>query len=602
MRPFSVFSFQHSVQGSYKLLVQTSQSPTIYTSSPLDLGAPSKFKEWRDGQDRLFWDIVDCTKRFSIHNAPVGMGKSLAAVMAAIVTGKRVAYLTESKGLQDQISADFAECGLFDMRGLQNYTCQALAEGGFLEKMWTKQWDRPTCDIGPCISGLRCDLKNAGCDYFDSHRSANGAKLVLTNYAYWIAIHKYGQGLGKFDMVILDEAHSAEGALSSALSVEFVPKDFRELGTEPIKITAALQDWRMWARVQLMKCQGKLEFFTAGARIGQTVDERGVLTLVNDTDLPDASELRFWKRLEGKCQMVSESNDDWIVEQDEASKNIRLAPAFIGKYVESALLRDIPRVVMMSGTVRPKTADLMDIAESEREFIEYPSTFPVERRPIYWLPTVRLNSKSPPEDLRTWVVRIDQILARRPHLKGIIHTRSYQRQQYLLAHSRFKNIMYANTQGNMQKVVKDFRAADPPAVLVSPSVGTGFDFPYSACRFQIIGKMPFYDKRGAVMKAQIKLDPDYPNYLTSQDLIQLYGRPNRAPDDFSETWIVDDHFEWFVQQYSGYKFDEHTGKLLMNAGIRAGKPNRWFFPDYFLEAVQRVDGVMDPPSLESINC
>ena len=148
---------------------------------------------------------------------------------AAIASGKRVAYITESKPLQDQVGADFAECGLFDMRGLQNYTCRALAAGGELENMWVKRWGRPTCDMGPCTAGMRCDLKQGGCDYFDAYREACQAQLVSSNYAYWIAIHKYGQGLGKFDWLVLDESHTAMGCLTSAMYVEFTAKDFKEL-------------------------------------------------------------------------------------------------------------------------------------------------------------------------------------------------------------------------------------------------------------------------------------------------------------------------------------------------------------------------------------
>lgn len=546
----------------------------IYTPPPCDFGSPKKFSAWREGQDKLFWDILDCQTPFSIHNAPVGAGKSPAYMTAAIAQGKRFAVITESKGLQDQLSSDFAEVGLFDMRGLSNYTCAAMAEGGFLEKMWQKRWGRPACDVGPCMSGLRCDLKNAGCEYFDAYRFANGARMVLTNYAYWIAIHKYGQGLGKFDMLIFDECHSAESQLSSALSVEFTEKEFRELGTVPLKIDAPLQNWRMWARVQLTKVTGKLEFFNQSARIGQIVDERGMLILVNDTDIPDAAELRFWKRLEGKCKMVSECSNDWIVEQLESGA-IHMAPAFVNEYTDSHLFLGVPRIVMMSGTVRPKTADLLGIPEENRTFVEYPSTFPVERRPIYWLPTVRLSNASTPEDLRTWVVRIDQIIARRQHWKGIVHTRSYIQQQYLLNNSRFRHIMHANKAGNTRDVVKSFRAASTPAVLVSPSVGTGFDFPHDAARYQIISKMPFYDMRSPIIKAQLKQDPDYANYLTSQDLIQLYGRTNRAPEDFSETFIVDDHIEWFLKRYKS------------------------FFPEYFLEAFKKIDGVPNPPVLEA---
>ena len=161
----------------------------------------------------------------------------------------------------DQVHADFQCIGLFDMRGSQNYKCVALAEGGQYEDMWTKRWGRPTCDVGPCTAGLRCDLKESGCHYFDDYKLACGAQLVSTNYAYWIAIHRFGQGLGKFDMLVLDECHAADVQLSAALSVEFEPKDYKELGSKPPKADAPLQNWRMWGRVQLARVQGKLDFY-----------------------------------------------------------------------------------------------------------------------------------------------------------------------------------------------------------------------------------------------------------------------------------------------------------------------------------------------------
>ena len=92
---------------------------------------------------------------------------------------------------------------------------------------------------------------------------------------------------------------------------------------------------------------------------------------------------------------------------------------------------------------------------------------------------------------------------------------------------------------------------------------------YKEARFQIIGKVPFRDARGAIEKAQLEEDPNYLNHLTSQDLIQLYGRTNRAPDDFSITWVIDDNIEPFLNRF------EH------------------FFTGYFLEAFQRIESVND---------
>lgn len=537
-------------------------------------------------------DHLYLTADFVIHH---NCGKSLAYMTAAIAQGKRVAVLTESKSLQDQLAKDFGAVGLFDMRGLQNYTCRALSEGGAYEKMWSKRWGQPTCEIGPCTGGIRCDLKDQGCDYFDDYKRACGERLITTNYAYWIAIHMHGQGLGNFDTLILDECHKADAQLSSALSVEFTQKDLKELKSNPPSSSANLQAWRMWGRVNLNRCTGKLDFFTRGNKVGAAVG--GMATFVVDSDLPDATELKFWKKLEGKCKTLSDSTDDWVVGIDENGV-IRISPVWVRKYAENTLFLNIPEVRMYSATVRPKLGDLLGIETDKYEFHEYPSTFPVERRPIYWIPTVRMNKNVDKAGLRAWVARIDEIIAGRLDRKGIIHTVSYPRQKFLYENSKFRDLMYTNESGNTRDVVKSFRDAKAPAILVSPSVGTGFDFPFDLARYQIISKIPFKDPRGAILQAQAKDDPDYLNYLTAQDVIQMYGRPNRDPKDFSETLIVDDSIEWFLDRYSGYHYSKKKGRFNM----REPRPNveGGFFPYYFLEAFQRVDGVPLPPTLEEI--
>lgn len=543
------------------------------TDGPASYGAPAKFSEWRKHQDTLFWDMVACDRRFSIRNAPVGSGKSPAYMAAATLLGGRTAVVTASKGLQKQLVDDFGAVGLFDMRGLQNYTCHALEKGGEHESLWVKHWGRPTCDNGLCHVGLRCSLKDTGgCDYFVAYARAHDSMLVVTNYAYWIAIHMFGQGLGKFDRVIFDECHEAPDQIASMVAVEFEESDFRAMQTQPPRMDD-ITAWRIWSRAKHREITGHLESFQNGASIESGDSDSGVV-LTGDTSIPDAMEVRQWRKLEAKCRTISESRGDWVAFQDRRTKAITLSPVWASRYAESALFLKIPRVIMVSATVRPKTMDLLGIDREQAEFTEYPSNIPVRRRPLYWVPTVRMGRKTPESDLVKWVARIDQIIGRRQDRKGIIHTVSYRLQQFLLANSRFSNIMLANTTGNTRAVVDDFRKAKAPCVLVSPSVGTGWDFPGDEARYQIISKLPFRDTRDAIASAQLEDDPDFSNYLTSQDLIQQYGRINRAPTDFGETFIIDDHIEWFIKRYTDY------------------------FPQYFREAFKQSVGMPVPPDLE----
>lgn len=89
-------------------------------------------------------------------------------------------------------------------------------------------------------------------------------------------------------------------------------------------------------------------------------------------------------------------------------------------------------------------------------------------------------------------------------------------------------------------MVEQFRQSAPPKVLVSPAIHTGYDFPYDAARYQVIGKMPFPDNRDPITAARSKADPEYMLWAAITQLVQMTGRVVRAEDDCGETFIVDD--------------------------------------------------------------
>jgi Rad3-related DNA helicase len=118
---------------------------------------------------------------------------------------------------------------------------------------------------------------------------------------------------------------------------------------------------------------------------------------------------------------------------------------------------------------------------------------------------------------------------------------------------------------NVNTLVTKFRKSTAPSVLVSPSVSTGFDFPYSQCDYQIICKVPFPDLRGEANQKRKNKIKKWGEYLTFQSLVQSIGRGMRAADDFCENFIIDDHIGWFVSK------------------------NKADFPEWFLSAFSRHD-------------
>jgi Rad3-related DNA helicase len=511
----------------------------LVTPTPAEFGLPAHFTSWRAQQFDIVDRIATCPSRFMMVCAPTGAGKSLMYMAAAMLSGKRTVVLTSTKGLQDQLARDFAEISV-DLRGMQNYIC-GMAEA-FDFPSSTKVAD------APCLAGARCPKQAGGCGYFDDYRRAMKADIVVTNYQCWMYDSMKREGLGRarpVEMLILDEAHAAVDQLSAYLSTELARKECLSLGvTWPVSgyCQGEWADWaRYWAK-QLCERIGKLE---KSVREGGGGAGRSVL-----------HEIRELKRLARKLDAVSEMEDDWVIEelgkQAGDMRAVRFDPLWPRKYSER-LFREVKKVVFVSATVRPKTAELLGIGADQLDFTEYASAFPVRNRPAIHVPTVHMNYRNEADDaiMLWWLRKIDLLVGARGDRKGVIHTVSYKRARFLVDNSAHAGRMLVHGSDNRMETIERFRRADPGTgmVLVSPSVDTGYDFKYAEAEYQIISKLPFPDTRGAIMKARCAADRDYSSYLTAQILQQMTGRVCRAEDDRGETLIVDDNVGRFVSKY-----------------------------------------------------
>jgi Rad3-related DNA helicase len=183
-----------------------------------------------------------------------------------------------------------------------------------------------------------------------------------------------------------------------------------------------------------------------------------------------------------------------------------------------------------------------------------------------------LNKDTNEEGYRTWLQRIDQIIGPRLNRKGIIHTVSYKRAQLVLENSEYRTNMMSHNSKNTKNVVEAFKKSDPPAILVSPSMDTGWDYPNDEVRWMIVGKLPWPDTRPVVMKARKDKDPEYMSYLTMQALVQMSGRAMRHEKDWAEVIVIDDSLGWFLKQHGE------------------------FAPKWFREAIRWVSTIPDPIS------
>jgi ATP-dependent DNA helicase DinG len=517
--------------------------------SPADCGLPTGITAWRSGQEEAIDVMITSKKRATAICAPTGFGKSECVVGTALLSKLPTCIVTYSRGLEDQYINRFESIGMVDIRGRSNYKCDLKEDY--------------TCEEG---YASRCPYKGTvACPSSQAEMRAATSNLVVTNYDKWIAAKKFGQGMQHFKQVIFDEGHSCPDALSRAMQVTLNHREIEDklhidflTGEEAEDFTY----WRVWASRARETC--KLEMQAAYNRI-QSVSDPKPAWVKHYTHM---------RNLLRRLAVLSTARaNEWVVEQTE--QGFQFDPVRPGRYAESTLLLHLPRIIVISATLRPKTMFMIGIGKNDFEFREFDSDFDPKRCPIYYIPTMRVDKRNEHNMVHLWI-KLDQIAAKRRDRKGIVQTVSYARQKDVVASSRFWESMIVNEKGEPPaEIIEQFKNAGPGSILVSPSVGTGYDFSDDLARWNFICKIPF-DPPSKILKAREADDPEYRGYRAMQTLIQSLGRDVRSKTDWSERFICDEHLSWFLPKF---------GHLA---------------PRSFHMFMKRVDTVPQPPSLESM--
>ena len=507
--------------------------------SPTEVGLPEKFQHWRENQWECISETIQALQdfRWVVVNAPVGVGKSPSYIAIALLMGYRVCVLTATKGLQDQILDDFQRIGLVDIRGRNNYTCLMAPT------MTCEDGSHARCSYSQGHGGL-----SHQCPYRAQLTKALNSQLVITNYSYWMSINKYGEGLGHFDLLILDEGHESPAEVCDQMSVTLNGREvFRMLNSHWPEGAddpdgCSINTWKEWARYHLVRAVAGAESIKEQIRLRGGVPSQEILR-----------EAARWSGLVSKLTILSESQGAWANEavSGHQEDGFRLEPLWASQYAEQILFCGIPKVLILSATINRKTMQMLGVPPDQYAYREYPYIFPVNRSPVYWVPTADVGRNSSAEDMGLIRARIDEIIDPRMDRKAIIHSVSYKLRDWIMDQCSHTGIMITHERNSTstQAHVARFKRAAPPAVLVSPSVATGYDFSYRTCEYQILPKLPFPIVAGSrIMEARCikKLggDPAYRDYLMIQTLVQACGRPMRAPDDQCETFILDNNMRW----------------------------------------------------------
>ncbi len=205
------------------------------------------------------------TARILVVEAETGIGKTLAYLIAAVLSGKRIVVSTATLNLQDQIvDKDIPlvaqilrqDVPAVCIKGRQNYIClhrwyqyrsnpqyllqddsrieriddwlQHTQSGDRAELEWLGEksglWSKISCQSSQCLGG-DCP-ESADCFINTLRRQAGNASLLIVNHHLFfsdLALKKSGFGdlLPRYEAVIFDEAHHLENTATAFFSKSF---------------------------------------------------------------------------------------------------------------------------------------------------------------------------------------------------------------------------------------------------------------------------------------------------------------------------------------------------------------------------------------------
>src|SRR5581483_11464006 len=453
-------------------------------------------------------------KRFVILELGTGCGKSAIGITLARVLeaqGERTfapplpgfedgddvetsgAYvLTTQKILQEQYMKDFGpSSGRNLMRSLKsasNYECrfysdQSCAESRRLLKQLGKQLEGT--DFHKCCRG--------SCPYMIDKSEFLEHPIGITNNSYFLAETMYAKQLQPRALLVIDECHNIESELGKFVEVTFSEKFAKALGCKVPRLDSPERvfEWVKGPYKNTVARQMKgLEKELSKHFSGNVTSGLGEMS--KRYEMLDKHICKVNRFIE------SYSPDSWVMnfvkapEGTRGGRKFEFKPVDVAAFGESHLYHYGTRTLLMSATVVDKDTfcKSVGIDPNDAAYLQLPSPFPKENRPIHYLGVGSMSMNQIDATLPVLASTVKDLLDLHAKEKGIIHCVNYRIAQYLVEKLKNKRLLLHNSE-NRDETIERHMASDEPTVLISPSMTEGVDLADDASRFQILCKVPF---------------------------------------------------------------------------------------------------------------
>lgn len=499
---------------------------------------PSFRPHQRETLDRAV-DAYERGKRYVVVAAPTGSGKS--GIGIAMGDYHRDAYYAcPERYLQDQYHRDFTDT-LCRLQGKSNYTCEHFSGCGI-----DIDCSKAKCSLN--ISKMRKRKNdprpNCCCPYLEARDAAIDADHTLLNFANLLNFFAIAQKIDtsnfkwfeKRPLLILDECHKIE---SSLYQFAEIPLTSRALRSILPSLTIPQHDRIEEGFATIDECVAFCS--DIHPNIKQFVDGLDPSSLDPDDDLADA--IRVATKIEDFLDDVQ--TRPYTI---KPAKDGCIATPLTVEHLHDLAFSGGSRVLLMSATILdpPTFFRSLGINPDEAEFIDVPTTFPVDNRPFEYRPVGKMSASNIQATLPKMMDAIRCDLDDFSKHKGLIHTFNYKIASYIADHIHDDRLLIQTPGKSKYELLNEHITSTRPTVLVGPGFGEGVDLKYDLCRFIIFVKMPYMDLSDPVVKARLAVDPDWYQMMTAATLLQMKGRGERADDDWCVSRMRDACFkDWY---------------------------------------------------------
>ena len=521
--------------------------------------------------------------KFFLLNMPVGIGKSHLSMMISdwyttkIDVGAKVDIITAGKILQDQYDETYESIN--NLKGKENYECAQYA-----------------CSCG---SGKEFNrLNKTSCD-FCPYDSAKGGfisgRVSLTNFYLYLIYALYNNGVmdqRKGNVLIVDEAHDFDDVMSDFVSIKITESTVKKLKftnetdiLKKLKKVSTITQYITFLEYLLGEVILTIDDIDKSMHGGRSAkqDKRDlriskITGVGGNSDVKIMQVINDLKQYQLKIDLFLKeykaNPHNWVLEtyfnEKHDQKELSLEPIWAYDYLDKYVWSKYDMVILMSGTILDKRlfVDLNGLDLDKTVYYSVPSPFPVENRPIYYMPLGKMSYAKKEETFKNYVSYLHKILKKYDGKKGIIHTNSFELSNWIQRSVENPRLVFHESSNKDEMLRKHFETEDP-TVFVSPSVGTGVSFDHDRSRFQIIAKIPYPSLGSQKNKMRQKNNPEWYAWKTVCGLLQMTGRSVRSKTDFADTIIIDGSFS-DILRYSSHLIPGWVQVAIKRVDVKIG--------------------------------